>query len=225
MTQQIDTVILISANAEWNTVWEMLGQPDVQKTPYGGWFTYEWSGRDYLMMQGGWGKTAAAGSAQYAIDRWHPSLLVNLGTCGGFSGKVERGQIILVNRTIIYDIIEQMGDPEQAILDRSCELDLSWIGNEIPAGLLLHTLVSADRDILPVDIPILIKKYNAVAADWESGSIAWVAKKNGVRCLIMRGVTDLVGESGGDIYGNYDEFIEQARSIMRKLFALIGWWV
>lgn len=224
MTKELDTVILISADAEWTAVCEILGQPDVQKSTYGGWFIYSDSGKDYVFMQGGWGKTAAAGSAQYAIDQWHPSLLVNLGTCGGFAGKVPRGQIILVDKTIIYDIIEQMSDPEQAILARSCELDLSWIKNKIPEGLLVKTLLSADRDILPADIPNLIEKYGAVAADWESGSIAWVAMHNGVKCLIMRGVTDLVGENGGELYGNFDGFVEQTQSIMNKLLALMGWW-
>ena len=51
---------------------------------------------------------------------------------------------------------------------------------------------------------MLIEKYNAVAADWESGAIAWVAKKNNTRVLILRGVSDLVDDSGGEAYGNLD---------------------
>ena len=33
-----------------------------------------------LFLHGGWGKIAATASAQYAIDRWNPCLLINLGT-------------------------------------------------------------------------------------------------------------------------------------------------
>jgi adenosylhomocysteine nucleosidase len=78
-------------------------------------------------------------------------------------------------------------------------------------------LVSADRDIVPADISMLVEKYGAVAADWESGAIAWVAKRNGVRCLILRGVTDLVGPSGGEAYGNIELFHENTRAIMKLL--------
>jgi hypothetical protein len=35
-------------------------------------------------------------------------------------------------------------------------------------------LVSANRDILAGDIPGLIEKYGAVAADWESEAIKWI---------------------------------------------------
>jgi nucleoside phosphorylase len=41
---------------------------------------------DLAFLHGGWGKVAAAGSTQYAIDRWAPARLINLGTCGGFKG-------------------------------------------------------------------------------------------------------------------------------------------
>ena len=39
-----------------------------------------------------------------------------------------------------------------------------------------------------------------MALDWESGAIAWVAARNQTRCLILRGVTDLVGEAGDEAY-------------------------
>jgi len=52
-------------------------------------------------------------------------------------------------------------------------------------------------DIMAEDIAPLVEKYDAMAADWESGAIAWVAKKNNQRLLILRGVSDLVGGEGG----------------------------
>ena len=72
--------------------------------------------------------------------------------------------------------------------------------------------------------PALIEKYNAVAADWESGAIAWVAKKNGVKCLILRGVSDLVSSEAGEAYGNYDLFSQRTKEVMRKLFEQLPKW-
>jgi adenosylhomocysteine nucleosidase len=176
-------------------------------------------------LHGGWGKVSAAATAQQAIDLWQPDLLVNLGTCGGFLGRIQRGTIILVTRTIVYDIIEQMSDPAEAISHYSTDLALDWLPEALPHPVLRGLLVSADRDILLGDIPGLVEKYGAVAADWESGAIAWVAQKNGLRCLILRGVTDLVGPTGGEAYGNLQVFHEATQAVMKTLLEQLPDWL
>jgi adenosylhomocysteine nucleosidase len=229
-------VILISANAEWQATKQLLAPRRIHSTSLGEnfkWDSCSSSGRAIVkfpvtFFHGGWGKISAATTAQYAIDHFHPGLLINLGTCGGFEGHIDRETILLVTKTIIYDIIEQMTDPEEAIEHYSTDIDLSWIiggnilnGNLFPSSIIRGPLVSADRDILAADIPMLIQKYGAVAADWESGAIAWVAKKNCVHCLILRGVSDLVGVEGGEAYGNIGLFHEKTKNVMEKLLALL----
>ena len=66
------------------------------------------------------------------IDHFKPDLLINLGTCGGFAGRIETGTIILVERTLVYDIIEQMGDGAEAIDYYASDLDLSWLPVNLP---------------------------------------------------------------------------------------------
>jgi adenosylhomocysteine nucleosidase len=70
-----------------------------------------------------------------------------------------------------------------------------------------------------------VQKYGAIAADWESGAIAWVAKQNNVRCLILRGVTDLVNAGGGEAYGNISLFHENTKSIMKTLIDQLPIWL
>ncbi len=227
-------VVIISANAEWQAVKEILAPIEVQSTPLGEYFAWKpgTGARDTgthdtvtRFFHGGWGKVSAAATAQYAIDRWRPDLLVNLGTCGGFEGRIARGTVILVTKTIIYDIVEQMTDPDEAISHYSSELDISWIRKPYPHPVTCGLLVSADRDILAGDIPGLVEKFGAVAADWESGAIAWVAQKNGLRCLILRGVTDLVGASGGEAYGNIAIFHENTKKVMKGLVEQLPDWL
>jgi adenosylhomocysteine nucleosidase len=253
-------VVLISANAEWQAVKEILSPTAIQSNPFGETFTIRLDTgtpgteardtgtpeTDTRFFHGGWGKISAAATAQYAIEHYRPDLLVNLGTCGGFKGRIERGTILLVTKTIVYDIIEQMDNPEEAISHYSTELDLSWLTDHgpltidydpssivrgpssaihRPLSVVRGLLVSADRDILPADIPMLVEKYGAVAADWESGAIAWVAKRNGVRCLILRGVTDLVGASGGEAYGDIGIFHENTREVMKELIGRLPEWL
>ena len=219
--------ILISANAEWRVVKELYPALNIQSSPYGEFASLDLGRQQLTLFHGGWGKISAAATAQYVIDHFEPDLLINLGTCGGFAGCIETGTIMLVERTLVYDIIEQMGDSAEAIEHYATDIDLSWLdaGRLNEKDFLRGLLVSADRDIVIEEIPMLIEKYQAVAADWESGAIAWVARRNQVRTLILRGVTDLVGGDGGEAYGNIELFRERTRSVMRELFRQLPEWL
>lgn len=141
------SIILISANSEWRAVKEILVPGNLQSTLLGECF--EWPVSDQtnsvpdstctgltdlstLFFHGGWGKVSAAASTQYVIDHYQPDILINLGTCGGFEGRIERETIILVSKTIIYDIIEQMSSADEAIDYYATEIDLSWLREKIP---------------------------------------------------------------------------------------------
>jgi len=224
-------VVIISADAEWLEVRKYFTGCKVNHSPYGEWFTHKYNNisnldETVIFMHGGWGKVAASGSTQYVICQWRPRLIINMGTCGGFDGKINRGDIIFVNKTIIYDIFEQMGDPEDHINYYSAQLDASWAEAPLPIPVKVSLMVSADRDLLTKDIKGLSKKYGAIAGDWESGAIAWVANKNQTPCLILRGVTDIVGSSGGEAYdGNVDIFYQNTELIMKRLLDSMPLWL
>lgn len=222
--------VIISANCEWQAVLPSFPQAKLQNSPYGEWFeiNLEVAGTMHrvLFFHGGWGKISAAGSAQYLIDRWKPELLLNLGTCGGFEGWIDRGTILLVERTLVYDIYEQMGDPVAHLKHYATEIDLSWLSEPYPSPVRRSLLVSGDRDLMPQDILQLQKEYGAVAGDWESGAIAFVARCNQMPLLILRGVSDLVGPSGGEAYQDGGElFLRHAEKIMRHLVEVLPAWL
>ncbi len=221
----IGSVVIVSANAEWRVVRELFPQAAMQRSPYGEFFLQDIAGRRTVVLQGGWGKIDAAASAQYAIDRWRPATVFNLGTCGGMAGRVNRYDVILAERTVVYDIVEMMGDSAEAIRDYTTPIDLAWVGPKPPSDVKRSTLVSADRDLAPADIPKLVRLYGAIAADWESGAIARVAKRNGKRIVILRGVSDLVGASTGEAYGKPEVFAQGTGIVMKKLFAVLPAWI
>ncbi|MGD0707923.1 MAG: 5'-methylthioadenosine/S-adenosylhomocysteine nucleosidase [Anaerolineaceae bacterium] len=218
-------VVLISATAEWNAVLAYYHHPSCQHTPFGECFYMPGASPTTLFVQGGWGKIAAAASAQYTIDHWQPRLVVNLGTCGGLAGSVQRGTVLLVEETLVYDIIEQMGDAQEAIRHYTTPIDLSWLQEPYPQQVQRARLVSADRDIVPADIPQLRAAFDAIASDWESGAIAWVAARNNVHCLILRTVSDLVDEQAGEVYGNFAVFEQRTQEVMNDLLAHLPAWL
>lgn len=228
-SEKIDVVVLISADAEWKPVREYFARFKPGTTPFGEFFLSEIQAEDLrksvVYFHGGWGKINAAASTQYAIDRWHPILLINCGTCGGFEGSIRVNDILLVRKTIVYDIVEQMGDAQAALDYYSASLDLGWLKKPYPTPVIESILVSADRDILVQDVPQLKKKFGAVAADWESGAIAYIARKNETPCLILRAVSDLVGIRGGEAYGDLKLFEKRTAQIMKNFLDILPAWI
>ena len=221
-------LVLISADAEWAAVKQILQPREISRSPFGEFF-YQTPGSNYpqevIFFQGGWGKIAAASSTQFGIDRFRPILLLNLGTCGGIAGRIERGQIVLVEKTIVYDLIEQMDNNEDVQIYYASDLDLSFLLEPYPCAVKRQIMLSADRDLLAEDIPFLVQKYNATVCDWESAAIAFVAKRNAVPLVILRGVSDLVSPSGGEAYGNLALFHQSTTSIMKNLLEKFEGWL
>ena len=118
-----------------------------------------------------------------------------------------------------------MADSDEAIADYSTNLVLDWLCEPYPAIVQRGLLISGDRDIVAADIPMLVSRFGARAADWESGAIAWVAMKNRARCLILRGVSDLVGSGGGEAYGNIELFRLRSDEIMHRLVGQLPGWI
>lgn len=216
-------VIVISAIAEWVGVKPLFPGAKIESFPFGECFTANVAGREIQFFHSGWGKIASAGTLQYLIDRYAPDLIVNLGTCGGFEGVVNQGDVILVEQTIVYDIVELMGDLDIANHYAS-SLDLSWLSDPPPHPARRALIASADSDLPPGKIPLL-KSKGAVAADWESAALAWVARKNGARLLILRAVSDIVNDKKGEAYDNIEIFNERAKEIMQKLIAQLPDWL
>lgn len=219
------TVVLISAHTEWRIVRELFPGTVPGKFPFGEYLDIVSGGHAVRLCQGGWGKISAAASAQYVLDHEQPDLLVNLGTCGGLEGRVACGATILVERTLVYDLIEQMTDGAAELAFYTTALDLSWLPQGLPHPVLRGLMVSGDRDIVVEDIPQLVGQHGAIAADWESAAIAWVAQRNQARLLILRGVSDLVGADGGEAYGNHGLYVERTRAIMARLFEQLPDWL
>jgi adenosylhomocysteine nucleosidase len=216
-------IVLISAIAEWNAVKPLFSDAKIRRFPYGECFDILIQDEHISFFHSGWGKIASAGSMQYVLDQYSPDVVVNLGTCGGFEGAVNQGEIILVDKTYVYDIVELMGDLD-IVSYYTSSLDLSWLSEPYPFPARRGLIASADSDLPPGKIPFL-KSQGAIAADWESAALAWVAQRNNARLLILRGVSDMVSEEGGEAYNNIEVFNERARGIMEQLIEQLPEWL
>lgn len=219
-------VVIVSAEGEWRAIPKIYPDAEYMEHPYGQYTELEMNGEKVILMHGGWAKVQSAASTQYAIDRWKPELIVNIGTCGGFRGHIERDQIVMPDKAVVYDIISQIGDPDEHFEFFTTEIDNNWINEPYPLPVETGTIVSGDRDLQPEDIPMLHEKFGARCGDWESGGIAFVCARNKTKLLILRGVSDLVGPEGGEAYdGTRVIWIEAAERIMRCITATLPEWL
>ena len=216
-------VVLISAIAEWQGVKLLFPDSEIKQSPYGESTNLKIETWNLTLYHSGWGKIASAAMMQYVIDHDSPDLIVNLGTCGGFEGIVNPGDLILADRTFVYDIVELMGNLDISTYYAS-SLDLSWLAEPYPHPARRGAIASADSDLPPDKIPFL-KSNGAIAADWESAAFAWVAQKNQARLLILRGVSDMVSDQGGEAYNNIEFFNQRAKEIMKMLFEQLPDWL
>ena len=214
--------VLISANAEWKTVKPLYPGAALERSPYGEYFYVNVERERVLFFQAGWGKTAAAASTQYVIDHFKPAHLINLGTCGGVEGRIKRFDVVAPERVVIYDIHEAMGDSKEAIEHYSTSLTLPA---NLPIPVVRATMYSADRDVTPQGLREMEEQFKPTAVDWESGSIAWVAKQNHTPLLILRGVTDLVSLTNGEAQGSLALFEQNTSKVMENLVHDLPKWI
>jgi len=209
--------VLISANGEWQAVKKRLLPVVLHNSPLGEWFLTDIDGVRLIFFHSGWGKTHSAASAQFVIDTFKPKVIINLGTCGGLVGFAEVGDIFLVTSTVMYDIFERMGNQFQASQFYSTRLDTSWLPNDLPAKTRRAPIASADQDIDKENFNLLTQEFGVPSADWESAAIAWVANKHSTRCLILRGVSDLISPTLSETDGNNALWHNRSEQIMEKL--------
>jgi len=218
-------IIIVSADGEWRATTPLFPKAELKSSPLGEWFT-TWAGdEEVIVFHGGWGKVHAAASAEYIINIWHPDLIINFGTCGGFRGAIERFDTVLVKKAIVYDFVSLIGPPDEGINKFTTDVDLSWV-KKAPTPVTPVTILSGDRDLVPEDIPKLKEKFGGMVNDYESAPIAWVCARNNSKVLILRGVSDLVDKSGGEVYdGTATLWFEATKRVMSDLFKILPAWV
>jgi len=211
-------VTLICAKAEWNAVKKIMKTSSLINSPFGECFSVrkKETDQEIIFFYTGCGKTNASAATQYVIDNYEPEFLMNLGTCGGFQGETKIEDLFTVTETAIYDIFEQPDNSHETEENYRTKLDISWVNTKLFPIYFPTIMVSADKDLVSKDIPVLKKKYNAIAADWESASIAYVASKNKIKCLIQRGVSDVIDDNTNS-YDKEEIIKENTEKIMKRL--------
>lgn len=184
------TGVSIAIAREWHVVLEYYGKKkeDCRTYPFGFYFMEQIDGHEVLFYQTGARKVNASAAAQYMIDRFGLEHIISVGTCAGIDERYHAMDIILPDQAAQYDtMIKEIDD----LLRQEFVVDIDLTGID-PEALHCGTglVGSADKAVVMWADYLELKENGITVADTESAAIAYVCKKNGIRCILIRGITD-----------------------------------
>ncbi len=218
--------VVIASDIEWASFLKIYNVIERISYPYGEYCIFVRGEAELNFFHIGWGKISSAAATQYIIDNWKPSSVINIGTCGGIAGRASTGDVIFVTDTTIYDFHVEIGDPLVEMMHYKVCFNHDWLGETLPEAVIRGGILSGDRDLCASDIPHLLENHEALAADWESGAIAFVSSRNVTPCIILRYVSDVVSPEGGEVYGDeMRQFPIRVAAAMVTLLNILPSWV
>ena len=149
----------------------------------------------------GIGKVNAAAAAQRAISEYGADLIVNAGLAGGFGAGMEAGGVYEVTAAVEYDFdLAKLNGTAVGVLD---EYDTPYLEVEATGAFPGAILATGDHfNDSENDYSLIRDELKASLRDMEGAAIAHVCKKNGVRCRMVKCVTNVAGK--GSMTGQYE---------------------
>ena len=193
--------IIGAMEMEIRTLCDILDKP-TEDAVSGSRFTRgDFCGRAVVVAQCGAGKVNAAACTQAMILTYAPTLIINVGVAGSLNGKLSICDIAVGRDAVQHDVeTKDYGDPvgyrsvigsvfypcdaavREAFLAAARSLGLNAVSARIATG---DQFVSD-----PARKQAIVDLFHADACDMESGAIAHVCMKSGVKCAILRAISD-----------------------------------
>lgn len=172
-----------------------------------------------VLAKCGCGKVNAAICTQTMILKYKPDIILNTGVAGGLHYSLGVCDIAVADNVVQYDFdTTALGDPLGFISSvervqipcakRVCTLLFNIASSLEETTALTGTIATGDRFVNSSELSGFIKnKFNAIAADMESGAIGHVCCANKVEFGIIRAVSDSANDSS---HLDYNRFMKAA---------------
>lgn len=179
--------VSIAAKWEWEATLKYFDKTDKDclPYPYGLYFKINKKGKDIVFYQTGVRKVNGIGANQYMIDHFDLSKVLVVGTCAGIDDAYKPLDIIVANKALQYDCTVKEIEP---LIKESFVVDLDYLKYDFKGNM--GTIGTADKAVVMWKDYVEIKENNITVADTEAGAIAYICKKNGIECVIIKGISD-----------------------------------
>lgn len=151
-------------------------------------------GKDCVLCVSGIGKVNASLTTQMLIDKYSPEFILNFGTAGGIDKSVKPLEYYVIDKSCQFDF--DLRDLDGVPLGYIQDYDLSFFPSctiNFETNMQKKILATADRFTESETDTQDIRDIGCNIRDMEGGAIAQVCYTNNVPLLMIKGITDVVG--------------------------------
>jgi len=177
------------------------------------------AGQDVVAAQCGIGKVNAAVCAQTMILTYRPRLIINVGVGGSLNGALRYGDMAIADRVVQHDFdVSSLGDPVGLVptvnkiyfeCDPETVARIKAVADDMDGiTAMVGTIASGDQFVADGEVKArIVRRFNAICCEMEGGAIAQACLLGGVKCAVIRSVSD---NADDDSTADYGQFVQLA---------------
>ena len=199
---------------------------DIKSTIINGisFFTGKFNDKDVVFVQSGIGKVNAAITATLLIEKFEVNEVIFSGVAGSLDEKLKVGDVVIGRDIIQHDVdatafgykMGQIPQMKEWAFESDKEL-IEKTGNisDFDHHIFYGRILTGDQFVSKKDLKIQLgKDFEALCVDMESGAVAQVCTRLGVKFLIIRSISDSITDESGM---EYETFVKLAAKNSTKI--------
>lgn len=164
-------------------------------------------GQNVVVSGCGVGKVCAATVTAVAIAKFAPELVINSGVAGG-TPPLNQGDMVIPEKSVEHDYYAPDEQTVYYMSDKKVSAALKKACVKLGYPVKTCTIATGDSFIdKPEKVAELKQKFNAEAFDMESAAIAKTCRMFGVKCALVRSISD---NGVDDNMKSFYEFLSEA---------------
>lgn len=164
-------------------------------------------GQNVVVSGCGVGKVCAATVTAVAIEKFAPELVINSGVAGG-TPPLNQGDMVIPEKSVEHDYYAPDEQTVYYMSDKKVSAALKKACVKLGYPVKTCTIATGDSFIDKLEkVAELKQKFNAEAFDMESAAIAKTCRMFGVKCALVRSISD---NGVDDNMKSFYEFLSEA---------------
>ena len=182
--------------------------------------------KEVIVVKSNVGKVNSARVTQILIDKFNPSLVINVGTAGSVDNRLDIGDVVVADKLYQYDFDvtpfgRKLGEIEN--IGEYLEVDNNLLELFNDMNVTIGGIASGDKFIINNEEKNSIREiFNALCIEMEGASIGQVCYLDKVPFIVIRSITD---KKDGSSKVDFETFLEssskKAVSILKEILKKI----
>lgn len=191
-------------------------------------FTGKFNDKDAVFVQSGIGKVNAAITATLLIEKFGVSEVIFSGVAGSLDERLKVGDVVIGRDVVQHDVdatafgyrMGQIPQMKEWAFESDKELiEKTGTITNFEHQILLGRILTGDQFVSQKDVKIQLgKDFEALCVDMESGAVAQVCTRLGIKFLIIRSISDSITDDSGMEYTSFVKLAaENSKRILKEI--------